>query len=130
MGVQISGLGDLNNFGVELGKIASKALPDVDAVLEKGALNIKEDLVKGAKASRHFKGLAPSISYDSEYGVGLVRFAIGPDKARKGGALGNVAYFGTSRGGGTLDLEGPLMREAPEVYNQLNKLADGWANKL
>lgn len=130
MGVTVSGLDDLNRFGVELGKIASKALPDVDAVLERGALNIKEDLVAGAKGSPHFKGMAGSISYDSMYGVGVARYEIGPDKSRRGGALGNIYYFGTSRGGGTGDLEGPLMREAPEVYNQLGKLADGWASKL
>ncbi|NKG22209.1 hypothetical protein [Paeniglutamicibacter terrestris] len=130
MGVQIVGLDELNQFGVELGKIASKALPEVDAVLEKGSLNIKEDLVAGAKSSKHFKGLAPAISYDSEYGAGSVAYAIGPDKARKGGGIGNVAYFGTSRGGGTLDLEGPLMREAPKTYEQINKLVDGWVDKL
>lgn len=130
MGVSIAGLDDLNRFGVELGKIASKALPDVDAVLEKGSLNIKEDLVAGAKASTHFKGMAQSISYDTEYGVGTLRYAIGPDKARRGGGLGNVAYFGTSRGGGTLDLEGPLMREAPQTYDQINRLVSGWGDAL
>lgn len=130
MGIDISGLDDLNRFGVELGKISGSALKETDAVLEKGAHNIKEDLVSGAKASRHFKGLAPSISYDSKYSLGTASYEVGPDKNRKGGGLGNVAYFGTSRGGGTLDLEGPLMREAPEVYNQLSELVDGWANRL
>ena len=130
MGVQISGLDDLNSFGVELGKIASKALPDVDAILKKGAHNIKEDLVAGVKGSRHFKGMAGSISYDSEYGVGSVAYAIGPDKSRRGGALGNIYYFGGSRGGGHGDLEGPLMREAPKTYEHINKLVDGWVDKL
>lgn len=130
MGVSIAGLDDLNRFGVELGKIASKALLDVDAVLEKGALNIKEDLIAGVKSSAHFKGMAGSISYDSEYGVGVARYAIGPDKSRRGGALGNIYYFGTSRGGGSGDLEGPLMREAPKTYEHINKLVDGWADRL
>ena len=130
MGIQISGLDDLNRFGVELGKISGSALNETDAVLEKGAHKIKEDLVSGAKSSRHFKGMAGSISYDSMYGVGVARYEIGPDKSRSNGALGNIYYFGTSRGGGTGDLEGPLMREAPEVYNQLNKLAAEWADSL
>lgn len=129
MGIEISGLDDLNRFGVELGKIASKALPDVDAVLKKGANNIKEDLKAGVRGS-HFRGLAGSLSYDSMYSPGVARYEIGPDKYRRGGALGNIYYFGGSRGGGHGDLEGPLMREAPEVYNQLGKVADGWANKL
>lgn len=130
MGISISGLDDLNRFGVELGKISSKALPETDAVLKKGAQNVKDDLVSGARASRHFKGMAGSISYDSKYGVGSVGYEIGPDKSRKGGALGNIYYFGTSRGGGTGDLEGPLLREAPNLEQHLNRIVDGWADRL
>lgn len=135
MGISIAGLDELNRFGVELGKISGKALTETDAVLEKGALKIKEDLVAGVKTSKHFSGkkkasLEAGISYDSKYSVGTARYEIGPEIGRAGGSLGHVYYLGTSRGGGTGDLEGPLMREAPEVYNRLNKLVDGWANRL
>ncbi|WP_413455994.1 hypothetical protein ACLQ8T_05800 [Glutamicibacter sp. FR1] len=126
----MSGADELRAFAADLGKIASKALPDTDAVLKKGAQNIKDDLVADARGSKHFKGMAGSISYDSMYGIGHAKYEIGPDKGRRGGALGNIAYFGTSRGGGTLDLEGPLARESPNLERELDKLADKWGGQL
>lgn len=126
----MSGADELRAFAADLGKIASKALPDTDAVLKKGAQNIKDDLVADARGSKHFKGMAGSISYDSMYGIGHAKYEIGPDKSRRGGALGNIYYFGTSRGGGTGDLEGPLAREAPNIERELNKLVDKWGGQL
>lgn len=126
----MSGADELRAFAADLGKIASKALPDTDAVLKKGAQNIKDDLVADARGSKHFKGMAGSISYDSMYGIGHAKYEIGPDKSRRGGALGNIYYFGTSRGGGTGDLEGPLAREAPNLERELNKLVDRWGGQL
>jgi hypothetical protein len=129
MGIEVD-LSELNTFATNLGRIASKALPEVDAVLEKGALNIKNDLVAGSRSSPHFKGLAGSITYDSQYSVGTARYEIGPDKSRKGGALGNIYYFGTSRGGGTGDLDGPLRDEEPRTYKNLLDLAGKWSDNL
>lgn len=126
----MSGADELRAFAADLGKIASKALPDTDAVLKKGAQNIKDDLVADARGSKHFKGMAGSISYDSMYGIGHAKYEIGPDKSRRGGALGNIYYFGTSRGGGTGDLEGPLARETPNLERELNKLVDRWGGQL
>lgn len=123
-------LSGLNKFGANMGKVAGQAVPEIDAVLEKGALNIKDELVAGARASRHFKGMAGSISYDSKASIGALRFEIGPDKSRKGGALGNIFYFGTSRGGGTGDLDGPLANEEPRTYSELLKLASKWGDRL
>jgi len=129
MGIEVD-LSELNTFATNLGKVASKALPEVDAVLEKGALNIKNELVAGARSSRHFKGMAGSISYDTQYGIGSVGYSIGPDKSRKGGALGNIFYFGTSRGGGTGDLDGPLRNEEPRTYKHLQDLVDNLGDSL
>lgn len=126
----MSGADELRAFAADLGKISSKALPETDEVLKKGAQNIKDDLVAEARGSTHFKGMAGSISYDSMYGIGHAKYEIGPDKGRRGGALGNIAYFGTSRGGGTLDLEGPLARESPNLERELDKLVDKWGDQL
>lgn len=126
----MSGADELRSFARDLDKIASKALSDTDAVLKKGAQNIKDDLVADARGSKHFKGMSGSISYDSMYGIGHAKYEIGPDKSRRGGALGNIYYFGTSRGGGTGDLEGPLARETPNLERELNKLVDRWGGQL
>lgn len=113
-----------------LGRIAAKALPDVDAVIKKGAQNIKEGMADDAKASPSFEPLAGSISYDSRYGPGRVQYEIGPDKDKRGGALGNIYYFGTSRGGGTGDLDKQLNLEAPQALEFLEKLPAQWADEL
>lgn len=126
----MSGADELRAFAADLGKIASKALPDTDAVLKKGAQNIKDDLVAGIPSGSSWRGLKGSISYDSMYGIGHAKYEVGPDKARRGGALGNLYYFGGSRGGGYGDLEGPLAREAPNLERELNKLVDKWGGQL
>lgn len=113
-----------------LGRIAARALPDVDAILKKGADNIKEGMAADAKASMHFEPLAGSISYDSRYGIGRAQYEIGPDKSRRGGALGNIYYFGTSRGGGTGDLDKQLNLEAPRTLEFLEKLPAQWEDQL
>lgn len=125
-----SGSNELRQFAQDLEKIASKALPDVDAVLKSGAQNIKEDLVAGVRGSPHFKGMAGSISYDSMYGIGHAKYEVGPEVGRAGGSLGHIYYEGTSRGGGTGDLEGPLTRETPNLERELNRVVNKWGGSL
>ena len=124
------GTAELRALAVNLGKIAGSALDDVDAVLKKGAQNIKNEMQADVSGSPHFKGMAGSISYDSAYMPGRARYVIGPDKSRRGGALGNIYYFGTSRGGGSGDIDKPLRAEEPRTMDALGKLAGKWAGQL
>lgn len=126
----MSGADELQRFANDLGKIASKALPEVDAVLKKGAQNIKDDLIDGIPSGSSWRALKGAISYDSTYSIGHAKYEVGPDKARRGGALGNLWYFGGSRGGGYGDLEGPLAREAPNLERELGKVVDKWGDAL
>lgn len=122
---------ELRAFANDLGKIAVDAVPEANKILEKGALNIKNGLVENLRASSSFKGMAGSISYDPKFsGLTSLGYVIGPDKARRGGALGNIAFFGTSRGGGTVDLEGPLREEAPVIEGLLEDLVGEWADSV
>ena len=124
------GTAELRALANDLGKIAGSAVKDVDAVLKKGAQNVKQEMAADAAGSPHFKGMAGSISYDSHYGPGTARYVIGPDKSRRGGSLGNIYYFGTSRGGGTGDIEKPLRSEGPRLQSELEKLAERWAGQI
>lgn len=122
---------ELNAFAADLGKIAVGAVPAVDKVLEKGALKIKEGLVSNLRGSPSFKGMAGSISYDVKFsGLTSLGYVIGPDKGRRGGALGNIAFFGTSYGGGTVDLEGPLRDEAPVIEGLIEDLMGDWSRSV
>lgn len=113
-----------------LGQIAGSALKDVDAVVKRGAQNVKEEMAADARSSRHFRGMAGAISYDSDYRIGEAAYEVGPDKGRAGGSLGNIYYFGTSRGGGTGDLEKPLRSEGPRLEQALGDLAGEFASRL
>jgi len=126
----MSGEAELRAFAVDLGKVAGSAVKDVDAVLKKGAQNIKNEMQADVRGSEHFKGMAGSISYDSHYLLGRARYVIGPDKSRRGGSLGNIYYFGTSRGGGTGDIDKPLRSEEPKTMRALADLLDKWAGQL
>lgn len=113
-----------------LGKIAGSTVDEVDAILKKGAQNIKTEMEMDLRWSEHFKGMAGSISYDSDYRIGEPAYEIGPDKSRRGGSLGNIYYFGTSRGGGHGDLEKPLRSEEPRLTSALADLAGKFGRQL
>lgn len=121
---------ELQQFGADLGRIASRALPDVDKVLEVGANKIKKGLNENLRGSSSFRPASGSVTYDQSYSLGAVAYKIGPDKARRAGALGNIAFFGTSRGGGTVDLEGPLQEEAPVIEGLLDDLLGKWSRSI
>lgn len=121
---------EVGRLAGNLGKIAGAAVKDVDLVVKKGAQNVKDEMQADARGSVHFKGMAGSISYDSAYSVGAVRYEVGPDKSRRGGALGNIYYFGTSRGGGSGDLEKPIRSEEPRLQSALLELADEFGSRL
>lgn len=98
----------------------------VEAVVSKGALNIKNQMRADMEASLYFKGTSPAISYDMRsggaFGGGFVEAEIGPVTG-KPGSLANVAYFGTSRGGGTVaDPQVALDAEEPKFTAALEAL--------
>lgn len=105
----------------DLTSVDSRLRPDVAAVVKKGAQNIKEDQQAQARKSRHFRGFAPGISYDM---VDDFEAEIGPVKGRPG-SLANIAYFGTSRGGGTVEEPAEaLQRELPAFEKHLADIAE------
>jgi len=124
------GTAELRQLATNLGKIAGSALEDVDAVLKKGVQNMKNEMQADISRSKHFKAMASAISYDSHYLPGRARYVVGPDKSRRGGSLGNIYYFGTSRGGGSGDIDKPLRSEEPRTLDALGKLAEKWAGQL
>lgn len=125
-----NGSAEMRKLAQDLGKIAGSAVEDVDAVLKKGAQNIKTEMQADVSKSSSFKVMAGAISYDSFYLPGRPRYVVGPDKGRRGGGLGNIYYFGTSRGGGTGDIDKPLRSEEPRLMSALEALRTRWAGML
>lgn len=113
---------ELRSLVADMSKVPEEAKRKIPAVVEKGARNIKGDLTEQMKSSTHFKGFA-DIGYDILDG-GMAA-EIGPNKGGPG-AGANIAYFGTSRGGGTVeDPIEALKREAGAVEKHLGDLLEG-----
>lgn len=118
---------EVTGFVDSVGRVTGSATREVDAVVKKGAQNVKNEMVADASASTHFKGMAGSISYDQ---VAPAAYEVGPDKDRRGGALGNIYYFGTSRGGGSGDIDKPVQSETPRMEQALTDLVNSFGGRL
>ena len=118
-------LSEVRQLATDLGKVPGRVVPEVEKVTSKGALNIKNDLAAQASGSTHFRGMAGSFSYDMKFGLGSIEAEIGPDKGRRGGALGNLFFFGGANGGGgTGDIDGPLKAEEPRYLKALGDITE------
>lgn len=116
MGWDISGL---TEFVADLRALPEHARGDARQVLSKAGVNIKRQLVAEMGASRHFGQVASAISYEIQERAGSVELVAGPTKGSPG-SLANIAYFGTSRGGGTVpDPRGALDAETPTASSYL-----------
>ena len=114
---------ELRNFAAELGRVEPKVERQVNSVMSKGALNIKNTLREDLSHSRHFKQIAPTISYGIEKSDGAIEVEIGPNKQYRAARLANIAYFGTSRGGGqTADFDNGLRKELPNLTEHLRRV--------
>lgn len=111
---------------VDLGKVPGKAVAPVDAVVRRAANNLKDEYNDQFAASKHFRGAAGSVTYDSTTSIGRISYEVGPDRDRRGGQLGSIFFLGGSRGGGgTGDLDGPVDAEAPRLTENIEKAMRG-----
>lgn len=121
---------DLDGLARDLRKIPVDMVPKMRGVVAKSAVSTKNAMRKDARRSRHFKQLAPTISFDLKVhqfgGDGVIEAEIGPSG---GGAasLAGIAYFGTSRpGGGTVrNPEDAMLEEAPNFLEYAFKATEG-----
>lgn len=117
---------EVRAFAARMEAAPKLAEAQVRAVVEHAGMNMKRSMREKIYRSKHFKGFASSISYDvravGAFGGGFIELEIGPEKGRPG-SLANIAYFGTSRGGGTVpDPQTDLDAEAPRFVSALEKL--------
>lgn len=121
---------ELRTLSADMRQMPEQLHHQTAAALHTSALAIKKDLRAKMAASKHFKGVARGISYDvrsAGFGVtGVLEAEIGPTKGSPG-SLANIAYFGSSRGGGTVeDPQAALDREAPNFEKELADLIGEW----
>ncbi len=113
---------EIRAFAADLQRMPDYVRRQVRPVIEHGALKIKTQLRQEMHSSRHFAQVASAISYDIIDRAGSVEAVVGPTKGSPG-SLANIAYFGTSRGGGTVpDPSGALQAEVPHIERELADL--------
>lgn len=121
---------DLDALAMDFTKIPAAMVPKVRGVVQKSCLNTKVAMAKDARRSRHFKQLAPTISYDTKVlefgGDGVIEGEVGPSGGGPA-SLAGIAYFGTSRaGGGTVrNPEDAMLEEAPNFYEFAFRATEG-----
>ena len=115
----------MDTLAADLGKASAVVAVSVRQIIAKGAVNIKKQLREEMGASGHFGQAAASITYDLTGGADDIVAEIGPTKTGAG-PLANIAYFGTSRGGGTVpDPMGALQAEGVRTVAYFDKLIQG-----
>lgn len=133
MSIEID-MSEVRDLTTRLERIPATVLRGIRPVVSKGALNVKNEMQDDARESPYFGQIAPTISYDLVADESGVEAKIGPDKDRLKQAnrrtgpagISNVAYFGTSRGGGTIaDPATALANEADRFEGALAALLDG-----
>ena len=121
---------ELDGLAKAFRAIPALMVPKLRGVVARSALNTKNAMRKDAQSSKHFKQLAPTISYDLKVhefgGDGVIEAEIGPTPGGSG-SLAGIAYYGTSRpGGGTVrNPEDAMLEEAANFYEYAFKATEG-----
>lgn len=95
-----------------------KALPELEASVERGALNIKRDarrLVRDQITGTYLPHYPRAIDYDMEVDGGSIEAEIGPDDSKPQGGMGRGVEYGSSH-------TGPIPHLVPAFEDELPKL--------
>ncbi len=114
---------ELNALAGEFTEKAATLPPKAEAVVFKGALNVKRDARQFASGLRHAPHYPYSISFDMLDEPGSIGAEIGPDKDHPQGALGNILEYGTAKNPPFAHLGPALDREGPKFLAALEQLA-------
>jgi hypothetical protein len=124
MSIEASGFDELAS---DMRASANSLMPEVGKVVSKGALNIKQQIQKDFRGSRHFgSAIVPNVRYNRKLLANSAEAEIAPFVDQEGfGSLVGIAVHGASRGGGGTvpDPLNALLAEAPGFEQALLNLA-------
>lgn len=110
----------VDRLAADLGRGDAAMIEQTRKILEVAAIKIKKDMAKEISGHRHFKAVAPTISYD----ITALSAEIGPVIGeKKAGSLAWIAANGTATTPPSWEYTAALHREAPIVEALLTDLA-------
>ncbi|MFD6421036.1 hypothetical protein [Streptomyces sp. NPDC060198] len=113
---------EIRSLSRHLARVVPQARRDTRAVMMRGALNIKRDWAKNARASapKHAPAYPRAIGFDLlAFGPDQLLATIGPDKRMPQGALGNLLEYGSVKNGPHNDGGRALATEIPAFEAQM-----------
>lgn len=113
---------ELEKFAVDVTNAPREAHGAVVKTVFKAAMNIKRGMQEELGTSTHFRSIRWSVDFDFIDNPNGIQAEIGPRHgAGEPGNLANIAYFGTSRGGGTVDFLKPFEQEKPVLEQHIGE---------
>jgi len=101
----------------------TESMPQVRAVVQKGALQIKTDARRRISGHPHAPAYPSTITYDTKAGPTSAEAEIGPEKGKRQGALGNVLEYGTVKNAPIPHIRPAADEELPRFERALEDLA-------
>lgn len=86
---------EITAFADAITKASGAAMKDCEAVVFKGALNIKKDAARRISGHPRLRALPRSIDFDTYRSLRGPAAEIGPNHSKRQGPLGNIAEYGT-----------------------------------
>ena len=102
------------------------SMPKVRAVVQKGALQIKNGARQRISGHPHAPAYPHAITYDTKVGPTSAEAEIGPDKGKRQGALGNILEYGTVNNAPIPHIRPAADEELPRFERALEDLATSW----
>lgn len=119
MGVTVTGLTELAD---DLQHAAEASVDEVRKVVSKGLLNIKKETKSRWQGLAHAPALPNAVTYDTATSGTGASGEVGPDKARRQGALGNLLEYGSVHNAPIPGLNPALDAEEPRFLRALEDL--------
>lgn len=114
---------DLQRLAADLRNARPVTAAKVRGVVQKGALNVKNDWRAAWSGLRHAPSVDEAVTYDVNVTAGGVEAEIGPDKNKRQGALGNLLEFGSRNNAPIPGGEPALQSEEPRFVKAMEDVA-------
>lgn len=116
---------ELDQLADDLANNVDRLKPEVDQVVERGALNVRRDarrLIREQSTGTYLPHYPRSITYDVDDPVDYAEAEIGPEEGKPQGGMGRGVEFGSARTAPLPHLHPALDLEIPRLVKHLRRV--------